>query len=640
MSSGMMLAIRRNRHNLKQLVKEPVLFTGVLLVLSMLIVFIIYPLITTVRLSLFPEGKLSLDVYKYIFSHRRFSKAIFNSTLLGLIVATISTLIGFIFAFALTRTRIPGHRIFKNLVLLPIISPPFMFALSVILLFGRNGLITAGLLGLDRYNIYGLKGLVIVQSIGLFPLAYLTLSGILQAIDPDLETCAMNLGAKRLKTFFTITLPLALPGIFAAWLLVFVGSLTDFGNPIVIGGEFDVLSVQAYMEFTGMANLPRGAGLAIILLIPTVAIFLLQKQILRKKSYTTITGKSGRRVSVKISPLANRVLFSICLIICLFVLMFYFTIIAGSFIKIWGINWGFTFEHFTYSFDVGLKTLKNTLILAIISTPITALLGMIIAYFVVRKAFPGKHVMEIVTMMSYAIPGTAVGIGYILAFNKPPFLLSGTAFILIACYVFRNVPIGVESGIAALKQISSDIEESSTNLGADSSYTFRRITLPLITPSFFAGATFCFVRCMTAISAIIFLVSARWNHLTVLVLAQTEIMRLGVASALSFVLIVIIMVFIVIIRKATGLVQAVNDISFTISSGEFVTLLGPSGCGKTTTLRLVAGFEALDSGEIFLGNKKINDLPAYTRNMPMVFQSYALFPHLSIFENIAYGLKA
>lgn len=236
--------------------------------------------------------------------------------------------------------------------------------------------------------------------------------------------------------------------------------------------------------------------------------------------------------------------------------MFYITIISGSFIKLWSIDWSLTLEHFVYSFDVGLTTLKNTLLLAIISTPITTILGMIIAFIVVRKSFAGKQILDFLSMLSYAIPGTAVGIGYILAFNKAPFKLSGTAFILIAVYVFRNIPIGVQSGIAALKQISGDIEESSTNLGASTVYTFRKITIPLVRPAFFAGATFAFVRSMTAISAIIFLISARWSHLTVLILAQTEIMRLGVASVMSFVLIIVVIAFILLIMKLTGLKQS------------------------------------------------------------------------------------
>src|SRR6056297_640230 len=545
--------LRPPKNKFYQLTREPALLIGVIAIFFLLGLFILYPLFTAIRMSLTPEGVLTGEVYRQLFSQSRYLKAIRNSILLGTIVATTATIIGFIFAYAITRARIGGRRFFQGMALLPIISPPFMFALSVILLFGRNGLITAKLLGMDMANIYGLKGLVIVQTIGMFPIAYMTLSGILQGIDPDLETSAMNLGAKRFRVFRTVTLPLAFPGIFASWLLVFVTSLTDFGNPIIIGGEFDVLSVQAYLEFTGMGNLPRGTALAILLLVPTVGVFFVQKHIMKNKSYITVTGKSSRRSSATTTPLLNLSLTIICGIIAGFVLLFYITIISGSFIKLWGVNWSFTLEHFAYSWDVGLRTMKNTLLLAIISTPITAFFGMAISYIVVRKDFPGKHLMEFLSLLSYAIPGTAVGIGYILAFNRAPFRLSGTAFILITCYVFRNVPIGIEGGIAAMKQISDDIEESSTNLGGTSSYTFRKVTLPLIKPAFFSGATYAFVRSMTAISAIIFLVSAKWNHMTVLILAQTEIMRLGVASVMSFALIVIIMAFIFIIMKLTGL---------------------------------------------------------------------------------------
>jgi iron(III) transport system permease protein len=545
-----------NRNGFHQLTSDPALFIGVILILASLIMFIVYPLYAAAKLSLSQDGVFSLNEYKYIFTHRYYQKSIMNSVMLGAIVATVATFVGFVFAYAIAKGGIRGQKFFQSMAILPIISQPFMFALSVILLFGRNGLITAKLLHLDTGGVYGLKGLIIVQVITMYPIAYMTLVGILQAIDPDLETCAMNLGATRLKTFFSVTLPLALPGIFASWLLVFVGSLTDFGNPIIIGGEFDVLSVRAYLEFTGMGNLPRGAALAMLLLVPTVGVFFIQKYIIKNKAYVTITGKSSRRGSSSVTEGAKKGLFIFTLLVSLFVMMFYITIISGSFIKLWGINWSLTLRHFVYAFDVGLTTLKNTLILATISTPITAVLGMVIAFIVVRKSFAGKQVLDFLSMLSYAIPGTAVGIGYILAFNKAPFKLSGTAFILIAVYVFRNVPIGVQGGIAALKQISGDIEESSTNLGASTAYTFRKITLPLVRPAFFAGATFAFVRSMTAISAIIFLVSARWNHLTVLILAQTEIMRLGAASVLSFALIVVVMTFIFIIMKLTGLKQS------------------------------------------------------------------------------------
>jgi len=91
--------------------------------------------------------------------------------------------------------------------------------------------------------------------------------------------------------------------------------------------------------------------------------------------------------------------------------------------------------------------------------------------------------------------------------------------------------------------------------------------------------------------------------------------------------------------KQTGEVTAVDDVSLEIEKGEFVTLLGPSGCGKTTTLRLIAGFEFPTSGRIILAGQRLDDVPPNRRDMAMVFQSYAIFPHLNVLENITYGLR-
>jgi iron(III) transport system permease protein len=244
------------------------------------------------------------------------------------------------------------------------------------------------------------------------------------------------------------------------------------------------------------------------------------------------------------------------------IVLFYITVIMGSLFKLWGLDYSLTLEHFKYSWNVGLKALKDTVTLSALATPFTGILGMIIAFLVVRKHFIGKQAMEFVSMLSFAVPGTVVGIGYILAFNTPPLLLTGTGSILVLCFVFRNMPVGIESGVAALKQIDPAIEEAATNLGADSPHIFKDITLPLIQPAFFAGlsysfircmtaVSYSFIRCMTAVSAIIFLVSVRWNHLTVLILSETEIMRLGPACVLCTILIVVVLLAVSLMRKFT-----------------------------------------------------------------------------------------
>ncbi|HYH02597.1 MAG TPA: iron ABC transporter permease [Bacillota bacterium] len=533
-------------------IQDPLVNFTVILIWVALILFILYPLGRSLWTSLLAGGKVSLDNYLYVFANGWLRDSLVNSLHLGVIVATIATLIGFGYAYGLNRTSMPAKGFFRQLALLPMISPPFMFALSVVLLLGKNGLITKKLLHLSDFNIYGLPGLVIVQVLTMFPIAYLVLDGVLKAINPDLEDSAFNLGANRFKVFATVTLPLALPGIASAWLLVFVTSLADFGNPMVLGGGFDVLSVQAYLQVTGMFNVSRGATLAVLLLIPAMVAFYLQRYWLAKKSFVTVTGKPSSASLMGVKPFTRWSLTLMAGIITLAIIAFYGVIIYGCFVKLWGYNWSFTLDHFSYAWDVGKDSVRSTTVMAAIATVISGLLAMVMAFLMVRKNFFGKRAMGFVTLMGYAVPGTMVGIGYILAFNTQPLLLTGTMWIIVLCFIFREIPVGIESGVATLNQIDPAIEEASQNLGADTRYTFTHVTLPLIKPAFFASLSYSFVRSMTAVSAVIFLVTARWNHLTALVLSQTEIMRLGPASVLSLFTITIVFLAFGIIRWCIG----------------------------------------------------------------------------------------
>ncbi|MGE5507792.1 MAG: ABC transporter permease [Chitinophagales bacterium] len=516
--------------------------------------FVFFPLARIFALTLWPQGAFDLAIYRRILIESDFRRTLGNSLLLGVSVASVSTLLGFVFAFVVHRTDVPLRRFFSFMATVSLVSPPFMLALAVILLLGRNGVITRGVLHLNpfTFSIYGLPGLILVQTLNLFPVAYLNLAGVLQRLNPELEDASLNLGGSRWLTFTRVTLPLALPGIAGAALLVFVESLADFGNPIVLGGRFDVLSVQAYQQFTGMFNMPMGAGLAVFLLIPTVLGFLLQKYVVGRRSYVTVTGKPPAPRQNKLPLVAKAPLFLVCFAVSVSILAIYLTVVAGSFFKVWGYDYTLTLEHFRYSWDVGQKALRDTLFLAGVSAPISGILGMLIAFLVVRRRFWGRRALEFSSMLSFAVPGTVVGIGYILAFNQAPLILTGTASILIACFVFRNLPMGVQSGIAVLGQIDPAIEEASVNLGAGSAETFRRVTLPLIRPALFAGMSYSFVRAMTAISAIIFLISAKWSHLTALVLSEVEILRLGPASVLSLVLMVVIIGAMGLIRALLG----------------------------------------------------------------------------------------
>ncbi len=535
---------------IKQLLKDPLLFIVILVILISLILFIIYPLTKVIITSFLPDGKFSFSVFKEVFSSWYLRRALFNSIMMGTLTALLGSGVGFIFAFTLARTDIPFKKFFHIIAIIPIISPPFIGALSIIMLFGNNGVISDHLLHLQNIKIYGFRGLLFAQIITFFPVAYITLRGVLDSISPTLEDAALDLGGTRFKVFRRVTLPLAFPGIASAMLVLFVETLADFGNPLILAGsQFPILSVQAYLQITGMYDLPKGSALALILLVPSISIFFLQKYWVSRKKYVTITGKPTSSTLKSVSSTAKWILFTVCLLFALTIILIYAAILWGAFVKVWGSNNTLTLDHFRYVFSVGFDAVKDTLVIAGISTPIAGILGMVIAFLVVRKEFPLKHFMEVSSMLSFAVPGTVIGIGYILAFNSQPLLLTGTLLILLLNFIFRYVPVGIQSGVAILRQVDPSIEEAAIDMGADSRSTFRKVTLPLMVPAFFSGLIYSFVRAMTAISAVIFLVSSNWNLMTVQIMSQVESGRLGAAAAFSVILVLIILAAIVIIRS-------------------------------------------------------------------------------------------
>jgi iron(III) transport system permease protein len=538
------------RAQLRQLARDPVLFVLLMAIAVSIAVFVIYPLIKVLLASFQVDGAWSFAGYAELAERKLYRNALINSLGVGALVGVIGVAIGFVNAFVLTRLDVPGKTLLHYLTILPIISPPFVSAVSILFLFGFNGLVTRQLLGLEDFSIYGFHGVVLSQVFTFAPIAYLSLRGVLASLSPTLEDAALNIGATRWQAFWKVSFPLALPGIASAFLVVFIESMADFGNPLVLAGAaFPMLAPQAYLEITGSFNLSRGATLAIVLLIPSMTAFAIQRYYLSKRQYITVTGKPTASTSKVVSPAAKWVLYGVTLLFALLVTAFYAVILVGAFTKVWGFNYAPTIAHFLYVFDVGFESVKDTLVVALVTTPVSGLLGMLVAFLVVRRNFPGRTALEFGSILSFAVPGTVVGIGYIMAFNAPPLVLTGTLAILVACFVFRYVPVGIQSGIAVLRQIDPAIEEAAQNLGATGLTTFRKITLPLIAPAFFSGLVYAFVRAMTAISAAIFLVSANWNLMTVQILNQVGSGRLGVAAAFSVVVIVIVLVAIVIISR-------------------------------------------------------------------------------------------
>ena len=545
--------LKVNKADWQKVVRDPMLLGAIVVVILSLVIFILWPLVEVLQEGFFDmDNRLTLKYYREVFRQSENMRILTNTIGLGLFVSVISTIIGFLFAYADAFIRLSGKKIFNILAILPIISPPFALAMSFIMLFGQRGFVTHSLLGIPDANVYGFFGLAIVQILTFFPVAYLVLAGLMRQIDPAYEEAARNLGASRFGTFKTVLLPLLMPGVANSFLLVFIQSVADFGNAMVIGGNFTTLAVKTYLQAMGNYDIKGGTALATVQLTISILMFVVQKYWLGGRSYVTVTGKPSRQREL-VDDRAERWLIGVpCFLISAFIFILYILIPVGSFVKLWGIDYTPTLRHYEYIFDLGMKPIIDTTILSLISMPITGLLGMIIAFLIVRKRFPGRQWVEFTSLLSMAIPGTVIGMGYVLAYNKPPLVLTGTAAIIVLSFVFRSMPVGIRAGMASLQQIDPAIEEAAQDMGANTFKVFTSVTIPLIKSAFFSGLLYSFVRSMTAVSAVIFLVSASYNLLTVSIMSQVDVGRIGVAAAYSTVLIVIVLVVTGILKLLLG----------------------------------------------------------------------------------------
>ncbi len=730
--------------------RDPVLFMSLLFSGLFIIIFVVLPIYKTLSGGFVnTDGNWDLKYFARYFDdyYGPAMRRSFTDTMtMGLLTAIFGTIVGFIFAYATVRCNIPGKGIIHWMALLPTVSPPFALALAMILLFGRSGLITKKLLGitfeLGMNDIYGLDGLVIVQTITFFSVAYLILRAMLERLNPSMEEAAASLGASRFHIFRTVTLPLLIPGIAGSFLLLFVESLADLGNPLFIAGNKTVLSAQIFLAVIGEFDYQKASALSFVLIIPTLVLFMVQRYYVNRRSYISVTGKpSGAQITEK-DPIIRWIFNILTYLMCAFIIILYATIVYGSFSFTWGVDFTPTLRHWEMTVTRGVEAILDTTFLSAMATPFAAILGMVIAWLVVRKKFSGKEALDFSSNLGGAIPGTILGIGFVMAFNKPslaiaicvyaalaiffslvvgknawerlvillvgtalgvllsrldatilptltgkvvesaankidyrmtyyvlgglyilmglilfairrkiipaigtmligvyimstnwaiilsqpiatysrslergfwsnavfqfadhikvvfqpppallaiflifigivllqtvknrpsrlvlgiialaipctlsfigvPFSLVGGAYIIMAAFIVRSLPASVRAGVASLQQIDPSIEEASNILGADAAYTFRKVTLPLIMPALLAGLIFSFTRSMTSLSAIIFLVSAKWRIVTASILSEWEQGGVSIAAAYSTVIIVFVMIAIFILNLVT-----------------------------------------------------------------------------------------
>lgn len=550
------------------------------LIVALVATFVFFPVLhVLVRAFEDPEGGYTLT----LFFDRFFSSDIWslaclaggrtcgpawNSVFLATLTGAGTTLLGLAFALIVTKTLFPAKKLIRILTIIPIITPPFVIGLALILLFGRAGVVTDVLndlfdIGKSRW-LYGFSGIFLAQLLSFTPIAFLVLIGVVEGVSPSMEEASQTLNANQWQTFKHVTWPLMRPGLANAFLLGFIESIADFGNPMVLGGNFNVLSTEIYFAIVGaVADPGRAAVLSVVLLILTLSAFMAQRMWLGNKSYATVTGKADSGQHSPLNKGLKWACYGFALPWAAFTAVVYVMIIFGSFVKLWGYDNSFTLDHYIRTFSIawnnGIRwtgvawdSYFTTLTISTVAAPLTAIIGLATAYLLVRQKFAGKNAFEFSTMLSFAIPGTVIGVAYIMAFNTPPIELTGTSIILIVVFVFRNMPVGVRGGIAAMSQLDKSLDEASITLGANSFTTVRKVILPLMGPAILAALAYSFVRAITSVSAVIFLVSARHDMATSFIVGRVEHGEYGIAIAYSAVLIVTMLAAILLLQLVIG----------------------------------------------------------------------------------------
>ncbi len=551
------------------------------LLIASILLFTVWPVMTILAQALFPPAGMSFGA---AFSERLFATKIWglaclysgsscgvawNTLMLGVTTATACTVLGLSFALVVTRTGFRFKTPLRLLTVLPIITPPFVIGLGLILIFGRSGLINqwvAALTGVELGRwIYGFDGVWLAQVFSFTPTAFLVLIGVVQGISPTMEEASQTLRASPMRTFTSVTLPLMRPGLANAWLVVFVESLADFGNPILLGGSFGVLSTEIFFAVVGaQADFGRAGTLAMILLVFALVAFLIQRAVLGRASYVSMSGKGDAGLSIPLPKGIRRAAFAIALPWAAMTVFVYVLALAGGFVKVWGRDWTPTLSHFGRAFSLewtsngilwtggAWGSFFTTIKLAAIAAPITATIGLLAAWVLSRQVFRGKILLEFALMLTFCVPGTVIGVAYILTYNIPPVEITGTAIILIICFVFRNLPVGVRSGLAAMSQLDKSLDEASTTLRASTFRTLTHVVLPLLKPAIVTALIYSFVRAVTTVSAVIFLVSAQYEMATVFIINRAINGDYGIAIAYSTALIVLMMVAIGLIQLVVG----------------------------------------------------------------------------------------
>lgn len=522
-----------------------------------LMLFIVYPFYNILTNSIFSNKVEGVTLYNFVrfFKKPYYSTSLVHSFVVCIFTVIFATLVGVPIAYVMTRYNILGKNMLHIGIILSLMSPPFIGAYSWIILLGRAGLITKWLAtaGIIMPTIYGRNGIIFVFTLHLFPYIYLYTSGAMNSIDSSLEEAAENLGMNKFRRIWTVTLPVILPSILAGCIMVFMTCLADFGTPMLLGEGYTVLPVMVYNEYMSESatNPYMASALSVIIVCCSMLVLLFQKLIVDKKNYMMSSLRPPKETELHGW---KRFLMSLPIYIIVFIAFLpQIVVICQSFIErsFSGVIKGVNLNNYRSIASKLGRNIRNTYIFSIVAILFIVVIGILVSYVLVRKKGKAAALIDMLIMFPYVIPGSVLGIGLIIAFNRKPIVLVGTSAIMIISYVIRKLPYTVRSGSAFLYQMDPFIEEASINLGVSPMKTFFTVTARMMLPGIMSGAVLSWITCINELSSSIMLYSGKTSTISVAIYQEVTRMSDGTAGALATILTVSTIISLMIVFKAT-----------------------------------------------------------------------------------------
>ena len=471
--------------------------------------FIAYPLACIVLQSFEgPDAHPTLALYASVFDD--YGHLIANSVFVGLLAAVLSTVVSVLVAAVVRFGPKWASRPLMGMLLVSLISPPFIASLAFIELFGRRGLITFSLLGIAG-NPYGWHGIVAMQVLFFTALNVILLMSVLDKVDPDVLRAARDLGTPMRSVFCSVVLPMLRPSLLVCLLLTFVRSLADYGTPVVIGGRFETVSTEIYMQIIGYSDLPASAVLNVLLLGVSVVVFVCYARLTQRSERLVATSsrvagtEEGAHLALR-GPFGVACYAAAALFFLLMALQ-YLTIFYTAFTKGLGFNAKFTLDNLYHMLDFNLASFGRSVTYALIVAVVGSVLGALIAYYHRWRHVRGGNALDFIVTMPYMLPGTCFGLGYILAFNSAPMKLTGTAAIIVLNMVFKQLSITTKAFGTSFARISPELGMAARDLGASRLGVLRDVLAPNVRSAFAVSFVNNFSTAMITIGAVLFLVS-------------------------------------------------------------------------------------------------------------------------------------